>query len=125
MSKRTRGSRTARTRSAPRPASALQRPTRLVDAEVAAPGAPAVDLETADERDPVTPRPERTPTRAATRASSNRPTGRSGGLLAAKAAEEYVYVARDLTRITRFATGIVAVMLVLWLLIDVTKVISY
>jgi hypothetical protein len=124
MSKRTRGSRSARTRPGPRPASAPQRPSRPVDADTVASAVPAVDLESA-ERDTVAPRPERPATRAATRAASNRPTGRSGGLLAAKAADEYVYVSRDLSRIARFAGSIVAVMVVLWLLIDVTKVISY
>lgn len=46
-----------------------------------------------------------------------------GSLLAARAATEYVYVAKDMRRILVVATVLVSVMLVLWLLLVVLKVV--
>jgi hypothetical protein len=46
-----------------------------------------------------------------------------GSLLAARAATEYVYVAKDMRRIFVVATLLVGVMLVLWLLLVVLKVV--
>ncbi len=46
------------------------------------------------------------------------------GLLAQKAATEYVYVARDLRRISVFAGGAAAVLAVVWLLVDFLKVVA-
>jgi hypothetical protein len=124
MSKRTRGSRAARNRPATRPAPVPQRIGRPDETEDAA--LPAGELEPAVEREAQASRAERPLPRARVdRAAATRSTGRSGGVLAAKAADEYVYVSRDLNRIARFASGIVAVMVVLWLLIDVTKIVSY
>ncbi len=65
------------------------------------------------------------PAPSATRTSGTRNTARSSGLLAARAANEYVYVARDLRRIATLAAGMVGVLLVLWLLIDVLQVVNY
>jgi hypothetical protein len=49
-------------------------------------------------------------------------TRQSGGLLAAKAATEYVYVAQDLRRIVVIASLLFAVMLALWVLIEVVRI---
>lgn len=48
---------------------------------------------------------------------------KAGSLLAARAATEYVYVSQDLRRILYVASGLVAVLLLLWLLIVALKVI--
>ena len=49
-------------------------------------------------------------------------TRQSGGLLAAKAATEYVYVAQDLRRIVTVASLLFAVMLSLWILLEVVRI---
>jgi len=46
-----------------------------------------------------------------------------GSLLAAKAATEYVYVAKDMRRILLVAGALVGVMLVLWVLLVVMRVV--
>ena len=46
-----------------------------------------------------------------------------GSMLAAKAATEYVYVAKDLRRILIVATLLVALMLLLWFLLVVMRVV--
>jgi hypothetical protein len=48
---------------------------------------------------------------------------KAGSLLAARAATEYVYVAKDMRRILLVASLLVAVMLVLWLLLVVMRVV--
>ena len=48
---------------------------------------------------------------------------KAGSLLAARAATEYVYVAKDMRRILFVAALLVAVMLVLWLLLVVMRVV--
>lgn len=48
---------------------------------------------------------------------------KAGSLLAARAATEYVYVAKDMRRILVVAALLVAVMLVLWLLLVVMHVV--
>lgn len=65
------------------------------------------------------------PAPAASRTTGTRNATRSSGLLAARAANEYVYVARDLRRIATLAAGMVGVLLILWLLIDVLQVVNY
>jgi hypothetical protein len=114
MSKRTRGARSssrnrpsARQTSAPRPV----RPATEAATAVAPAPPSAVDE---------APRPMTSRAAAASRSGA-----KVSGLLAAKAANEYVYVERDLRRISMFAAGIGAAMLVLWLLIDVTKIVTY
>jgi hypothetical protein len=49
---------------------------------------------------------------------------RSQGLLAARAAEEYAYVARDVRRIIRVAGLMAAALAAAWLLIDVLQVVK-
>ena len=51
-------------------------------------------------------------------------TGRPSAALAARAATEYVYVAQDIRRIAAVAALLFAILFVLWLLIDVTRVLS-
>jgi uncharacterized MAPEG superfamily protein len=48
---------------------------------------------------------------------------KAGSLLAARAATEYVYVAKDMRRILFVAVLLVAMMLVLWLLLVVMRVV--
>jgi len=60
------------------------------------------------------PAPARTQPRTAPRPS---------GLLAQKAVNEYVYVARDLRRIAVFAVSVAAVLLLVWVLVDLLGVI--
>jgi hypothetical protein len=45
------------------------------------------------------------------------------GSLAVKAANEYAYVSRDVKDIVRIASLLIGILVVLWILIDVTKVI--
>ncbi|HEY0443998.1 MAG TPA: hypothetical protein VGC90_07245 [Candidatus Limnocylindrales bacterium] len=49
---------------------------------------------------------------------------REGGPLAARASEEYAYVRRDVIRIARIGAALVAILAVLFVLIDVTHVIT-
>ena len=48
---------------------------------------------------------------------------KAGSILAARAATEYVYVAQDFRRIVLVAGGLIALLLVLWVLVVVLKVI--
>lgn len=59
----------------------------------------------------------------AVRSAHPRHRVKAGSLLAARAATEYVYVARDMRRILLVATALVGVMLVLWLLLVVLRVV--
>ncbi len=120
MSKRTRGSRSNRGRPgyrspAQRPASkapAAPRPASVAELDAAEPALEAVT-------EPAAPRPARGARGAATAGAA-----RGAGLLAAKASTEYAYVSQDLRRISRFAAGIIGVMVVLWLVIDVAGVVK-
>ena len=47
----------------------------------------------------------------------------TGGSLAAREAAEYAYVARDVKDIVRIASLLLFILLVLWILIDVTGII--
>jgi hypothetical protein len=49
--------------------------------------------------------------------------GKAGGLLAARAATEYLYVAQDMRRILAVAGGLFATLIVLWVLIVALRVI--
>jgi len=65
-----------------------------------------------------------TPRAASTRVQP-RAGGRTGsGLLAQKEADEYVYVSRDLRHIGMYAAFVAAVMLLVWLLVDLAHVVS-
>lgn len=48
----------------------------------------------------------------------------TGGSLAAQEAAEYAYVARDIKEIVKIASLLLAILLALWILIDVTGIIS-
>jgi hypothetical protein len=110
MSKRPRPARSnkrprPRSTAAARPAAPIRQAPAVATAE-AAPALAATE-----------PRPA--PTRPQPRTAS-----RPSGLLAQKAANEYVYVARDLRRVAVFAVSIAAVLLVVWVLVDLLGVIA-
>jgi hypothetical protein len=121
MTKKVRGAARTRKRPGARPASertsTARRPTMV---------APASQLEAAEvaAEDIVEDRPA---TAAAVLESSARQHPRNrlkpGSLLAAKAATEYVYVAKDMRRILLVASLLVGVMLVLWVLLVVMRVV--
>jgi hypothetical protein len=71
--------------------------------------------------------PVATPARARRAESAAAPararSGQASGLLAARAAEEYGYVAKDIRHITVVGGGLLVVLLVLWVLIEVAHVI--
>ena len=123
MSKRTRGARSARNRpgnrpgnrpaSAPRPSPGA-RPAQPAP-EADSPGAQSVATATEVAAPTAAPVPNRLSARNAARPSS---------LLATRAANEYVYVARDLRRIATLAAGMVIVLAVLWVLIDLVQVVN-
>ena len=54
-------------------------------------------------------------------ANTLRPRGREGSLLATRAAEEYTYVVRDVRRIVQVGGGLMAVLVVLWFVLEVIK----
>lgn len=95
------------------PVTATPRPSGLTEAETKR----AAELEAAmlaEER--------------AAEAARKRPPGRiprevtGGGTLAVRAQEEYAYVARDVRRIARIAALLLAILLVIYILVDVAKV---
>ena len=51
-------------------------------------------------------------------------TGAGGGTLAVRAEQEYAYVARDVRRIGEMAVLMLAILIGLWVLIDVVKVVT-
>jgi hypothetical protein len=65
--------------------------------------------------------------RSRSRASEPTRAGRANGqgLLAAKAAEEYAYVARDVRRIITVGSGMIAVFIAIWVLVNVAHVITF
>ena len=129
MAKRTRGSNRPGQRHADRHGSArpMSRPdTRSASALSAAEEARAAELESqivAQDR-----AAEATRTRVRDRARGDEPArpGRAAGqgLLAARAAEEYAYVVRDVRRILLVGGTIAAALAVLWVLIDVAHVVT-
>jgi hypothetical protein len=54
-------------------------------------------------------------------ANTLRPRGREGSLLATRSAEEYTYVVRDVRRIVQVGGGMIAILLVLWFVLEVIK----
>lgn len=62
---------------------------------------------------------------SARKRSQERPTraASGGGTLAVRAQEEYAYVGRDVREITKIAALLFTILIVLWILVDVTKVI--
>ncbi|CAN5600312.1 hypothetical protein BH20CHL6_BH20CHL6_11790 [soil metagenome] len=123
MAKRTRGNRPTRSRTAPnRPGTA-----RSVDARSAQPGT-ASQLEAAaqiaddvEHGHPAEVHRELRRVSGSTPARARTPTG---GLLASRAATEYVYVAQDIRRIVLLSGLLFGLMLLLWLLISVLGVVS-
>lgn len=62
-------------------------------------------------------------TATAPRNPTPRRRGKAGGVLAARAATEYLYVAQDMRRILAVAGSLFATLVVLWVLIVVLRVI--
>jgi hypothetical protein len=88
-----------------------ERPSQLEDAEVAA-------------EDVIEDRPaEAAAVLEASARSHPRHRVKAGSLLAARAATEYVYVAKDMRRILIVAVLLVGIMLVLWLLLVVMRLV--
>ncbi len=117
MSKRSRATRSTRRPrpQAPAPAQRATAPTQRATAPAESPTAVA----TAPVASAVaTPEPRSAPTRPQVRAN-----GKPGGLLAQRAATEYVYVAQDLRRIGTFAAAAAVVMALVWLLVDFAHVV--
>ena len=84
-----------------------------------APTLPGVDAAAViTSADPVT-------TRSAPATIGRRSQARPSSLLARHAETEYVYVARDIRHIVYVAAAIAAILVVLWVLIDLVHVISY
>jgi hypothetical protein len=99
------------------PSTATPRSSGLTEAETAR----AAELEAqllAEERAAETAR-----SKARARASTGREAGPSGGL-AVRAEQEYAYVARDVKDITRIAALLLAVLIGLWIVIDVAKIVT-
>lgn len=124
MSKRTRGSaRAQHHRPGTRPASARspaarQRETTLAPASQLE-AAPVIAEDIAEER----PAAARAELERVARATGPRHRIKAGSLLAARAATEYLYVARDIRRIVVVAVGLFATLLLMWALIVVMRVV--
>lgn len=122
MTKRVRGAARTHRRPGARPAPERGASVRRRPVEVEPPS----ELEAAEEAAELVV--EERPAEAAAAIEStvrNHPRHRvkAGSLLAARAATEYVYVAKDMRRILLVASMLIAVMLVLWLLLVVMRVV--
>ncbi|HKY88940.1 MAG TPA: hypothetical protein VJ141_03100 [Candidatus Limnocylindrales bacterium] len=117
MAKRTRGSRRDRRRAARRGSVAPPPPRPAALTETAVPAAPE---EAAAARPPRAAPPAPLPSSAPHSPTSVRP----GSVLAAKAAQEYRYVALDLRRIIVVVGTLFAAMLALWVAVDVLRVVT-
>lgn len=108
-----------------------QRPARPASVASRAPSTPQAGNGTSvAEASPaaVMTAPAGTANGAEAKAAPVRPQGRGGarpsGLLAARAANEYIYVAQDLRRIGTFAAAAAVIMIVVWVLVDLAQVIT-
>ena len=129
MSKRTRGSRRPQQRRAPsRPATRAARGTAPRATAAAAVERAPSELEAAPELaeelvDDDAPAAREQVARIAATPAAPRSRARPSGVLAAKAASEYVYVVQDVRRIVLVAAGLFGTMFLLWILIVVLRVI--
>jgi hypothetical protein len=130
MAKRSRGAvrpgQTRPTRRPQRPAGRLG-PAAATDAIRTSPTRPVVD-DTSAEDAGLEPPEARAAARGRQRVEPVAPTrvrsGQASGLLAARAAEEYDYVVRDVRRIGRIGGSLFLLLLALFLLIEVAHVIT-
>jgi hypothetical protein len=121
MSKRPRAARPSK-RQRPQPSAARPRraaPAVPATASAAAPAAAPAAVTAA----PVVPATSDPEPRSAPPRPAARPSGKPSGLLAQKAANEYVYVAQDLRRIGTFAAAVTILMLLVWVLVDLVHVV--
>jgi hypothetical protein len=123
VSKRTRGSaRTQHHRPGTRPASARSPAARQREAAVAPASqleaAPVIAEDIAEER----PAAARAELERVARATGPRHRIKAGSLLAARAATEYLYVAKDMRRIVVVAALVFGTLILLWALIVVMRV---
>jgi hypothetical protein len=123
VSKRTRGSaRTQHHRPGTRPASGRSPAARQRETAVAPPSqleaAPVIAEDIAEER----PAAARAELERVARATGPRHRIKAGSLLAARAATEYLYVAKDMRRIVVVAALLFGTLLLLWALIVVMRV---
>jgi len=127
VSKRTRGSaRTQHHRPGTRPASgrssaARQRETTLAPASPLE-AAPVIAEDLADDLAEERPAAARADVERVARAAGPRHRIKAGSLLAARAATEYLYVARDMRRIVLVAALLFGTLFALWTLIVVMRV---
>jgi hypothetical protein len=126
MAKRTRGStrpgqRPRTQRQAPRPASVPARPSNALTADEEARAAELEAQIVAEER-----AAENAMRRSRDRARGVEPVARvrEAAPLAVRASEEYAYVRRDVFRIARIAALLLGILAILFVLIDVTHVIT-
>jgi hypothetical protein len=122
VAKRTRGARPNRSRSAAsRPPVAQTSDPRPVDPLTVS----QLDAATQIAEDVVASRPAAAAreVRNVARSTPARQRAAPSGLLAARAAQEYVYVAQDVRRIVAVVLALLGVMIVLWLLIVVARVV--
>ncbi len=119
MSKRSRGApnRGAQKRPGSRPASTRPAPNRSA-AAAKVPSQLGAAEEIAEDLVEEQPREAARELRGVARSTPARSRAKPTGLLAAKAATEYVYVAQDLRQITRVAALLFAIMLALWLVFE-------
>ena len=123
MSKRTRGSaRTQHHRPGTRPASGRSPAARQREAALAPASqleaAPVIAEDIAEER----PAAARAELERVARATGPRHRIKAGSLLAARAATEYLYVAKDMRRIVVVAALVFGTLILLWALIVVMRV---
>lgn len=130
MAKRSRGARPGRRRPVQRPTqrpgtvpsspTSTARPSGVLTAEEEARAAELEAEVVAQERAADAAR-ARTRDRSRVPAADPRTRGRDGSLLAARSAEEYTYVVRDVRRIVQVGGGLMAVLLALWFVLEVIK----
>jgi hypothetical protein len=88
------------------------------------PERPAAERPAAERSTPALATPARAEVERATRTNARvHHKIKAGSLLAVRAATEYVYVSQDMRRIAIVASGLIALLFVLWLLIVVMRVI--
>jgi hypothetical protein len=120
LSKRTRGSanRNAQRKPANRPATTRAPAGRPANTARPVAGVAAAEFDVAERE--TSPEPAGADVRGAS--SPVRSRAKPSGMLAARAATEYVYVAQDLRRIVAVAALLFGIMFALWILFEVARI---